>query len=422
MRRRDFLNRAALSSGIVLPSLRGFSSALAQTRTPPTRLIFFTSGNESIEPNRWLLPEHEHDQPLRRLHPLMASLERYRPRLSMFGNHIVAGCGHPAEKSVLTGINEGAGRSIDQHLADAWGVTSLVYPEGNISYRGANAPGTRLRAHQAFSQYFGDGSGSLPPEVLARTAVDQSILDVLSGQVGRLRARISREDHYKLDAHLEGLRSIEKRLASDLVVCEGANPPSPELDRNRADRFMQDDVRMDVMVQALACEATRVGVFTFGGTWGIPNAYLEAEGIRDSSHNVAHAYDEAPSPVSIERREVMERITYEKFARFLAKLDAVPEGEGTLLDHTVVVFTKWMGTDHTCDQVMWLVVGGQGNTSIRHNRYFDMNDRVSSDLLAGLATLVGVPTPSWGAPQSFFSQQRGGRSRGRVLGAVDLTA
>ncbi|MEL6184539.1 MAG: DUF1552 domain-containing protein [Myxococcota bacterium] len=422
MKRRDFLGRAALSSGVLLPYLRGWPSARAQTQTPPTRLVFFTSGNESIEPNRWLLPVHAHDRPLQRLHPLMASLESYRPRLSMFGHHIVAGCGHPAEKSVLTGMNEGEGRSIDQHVADAWGVTSLVYPDGNLSYRGPNAPATRLRAHQAFSLFFGDGTGTLPPEVLARRAIDESILDVLSGQLGSMRTRISREDHYKLDAHLEGLRSIEKRLESDLVVCEGATPPSPDLDRHRADRFSQDDVRMDVMVQALACEATRVGVFTFGGTWGIPNAYLEAEGIRDSSHNVAHAYDEAPSPVSIERREIMERITYEKFARFLDKLDAVPEGDGTLLDHTVVVFTKWMGTDHTCDRVMWLVAGGQKNTGIRHDRYFDMNDRVTSDLVAGLATLVGVPTPSWGAPQSFFEQQRGDRRRGRVIGALDLTS
>lgn len=435
--RRRFL-RGLGSAGLALPFvahlpyLRGLPLGHAQTAAP-SRIVFWGSGNESIERSFWLPPGAVDGAPLTMLHPLMGALEPFRDRMTLLGGHIGPGGGHPGDQAILTGRFLGRvdgqqfnrGTSLDQHLGDALGTRPMVLEGGlRLSFRGDRAPVSRMRAHEAFASYFGDGGGGADPAALARTARDRSILDGAASQLSGLRARIGTEDRFKLDRHLEAIRALESRLDVELVQCDGVTAPDPDRDQRRAPAADVEAVREEVLTLALACNATRVGMYSLGSTWGIPGELMAPYGVNGSSHNIAHAYDphnHSHSPRQVEEREIMERVTYERFAAFLARLDAVPEGDGTLLDHTLVVFTKFMGYDHSADELMWMAVGGQRATPIRTGRYLDVTDRSSNDILGGLAHLMGVPVARWGEPQEAYADKRGEVRRTRVLGPMDLT-
>lgn len=437
MRRRDHGRRAwlrTLGLGAVAapvlartPFLRSIPRAEAQGGI--RRIVFFTSGNESIE-RRWWLPPGVSERPgestrLEGLHPIMSSLEPFRERLLVLGGSVCPGGGHPADRSVLTGHRIGEaeggrkfnrGASIDQHLASALDVRPLVFSGSGVSFRDTQAPATAWRAHEAFAAYFGDGAGSASGAEELGRARDASLLDHLAGQLGGLQDTLSPADRYKLEAHLDGIRDLERRLSEGVIACDGISAPDPAADARGASFEDTLDVRAEVLTQALACNATQVAVYPFGGTFGFPGQLMEARGVSTGVHDVAHAYavDGDNSPRVVAERELCERLVYEEYARLLARLDAIPEGAGTLLDHTLVVFIKWMGWGHSDDDLLWMVAGGQGSTGVRTGRYLELahvvgaqevarggrrNDHEgpsSNGILAGLANLMGVAMSRFG--------------------------
>ncbi len=407
------------------PFLGAVPSAEAQGAI--RRIVFFTSGNESIERSWWLPPGVSEasgtSSPLEALHPIMSSLEPFRERLLVLGGAVSPGGGHPADKAILTGhrLGEDGGRkfnrgtSFDQFLADRLDVRALVFPGSGVSFRGTQSPATAWRAHEAFRAYFGEGGGGGGAEEAAR-ARDASLLDGLAGQLGQLRGRIPAADLYKLEAHLDGIRDLERRLEQGVVSCDGIAPPDPDAEARGASFRETMDARAEVLTQALACNATRVAVFPMGGTFGFSGEPMEERGVTTGVHDTAHAYavDSDNAPRVVAEREICERLVYEEYARLLARLDAVPEGSGTLLDHTLVVFVKWMGYAHSDDDLLWMVAGGQGATEVRTGRYLELATVVgaaaaarggrrrdhrgpsSNGILAGLAGLMGERVESFG--------------------------
>ena len=119
-----------------------------------------------------------------------------------------------------------------------------------------------------------------------------------------------------------------------------------------------------------------------------------------SQHVVAHDYEQSPNdPVFRADRIALEQFYIRQFAYLLERLRSVPEGDGTLLDNTLVVWTKGMGRGHSKSQLLYLIGGGSAIPGYTPGRFLDREGVPHNDLLVTLANLMGVETEALGAPE-----------------------
>jgi hypothetical protein len=307
------------------------------------------------------------------------------------------------------------GISIDQRVADELGVDALCLAAktlGNnggcrISYRGANDP---VHPYEdpvaAFNALFGDPDLA-HDELIAQYQRQVRSLDRVATELDRLRPRVASDDREKLDAHLQHLLQLQSDLQS--FTPAACDPAAPEggFDYNSSQDYPITARRqMDILAQAIACGVTRVGSIQNGNT-GNAESYAgtlswPSEGIAfdRSQHVVAHDFEVDPDePVFVERRKTLERFYMNQYAYLLQKLQEIPEGSGTVLDNTLVVWTKGMGRGHRKDRLLYLIAGGTGFPQVEFGRYIDRVGVPHNDLLVTIANLMGVEIDTFGDPE-----------------------
>lgn len=237
-----------------------------------------------------------------------------------------------------------------------------------------------------YARLFGDlVGGPSGPEVARAIARKRSVLDFLQADVQRLEGRLVGAERTKLSAHLAALRDIEGRLGKTVTCDKPASPTSPgSLDElSNAEALVK--LHLDVMVQAFACDLTRVGTIVLN----LPSMpWVEGVGTADIHNDYAHNVDGSASA-----REAMVRVhTWyaQLIAKFVEQLAAIPEGDGTLLDRTLVVWTNELGTgSHSLLRVPVVLLGGAGG-KLAMGRHLAARDP-SLDPLLGHG--VGEPLP-----------------------------
>jgi hypothetical protein len=300
------------------------------------------------------------------------------------------------------------GATLDQIIADAIGrdtrFRSLelgVQPtERGMSYSAVNTrnpPETSPLAlyERIFGVGFrepGDMSGPDP-----RLALRRSVLDAVTGQTAGLRDRVSAGDRARLDQHLEGIRDIERQIARleadppSLAACMRPDSPLaeyPDLE-GRPQMSLVTDVMGRLLAMALACDQTRV--FSFMLTQPVNNVlFLDAA---SGHHQLTH--DEPGGQPEVHRIVVH---IYELFASFLRTLDGIEEGDGTLLDHTLVLGLTDVsfGRTHQLDDFPLLLAGGACGairTGLHVRSPGDNACRVSLSILRAM----GLPAAEFGA-------------------------
>ncbi len=401
----------------------------------PKRLLFFASPNDSTDRPLWL-PDGdglEFDLPAS-LPEILQPLEDFRDNLLIIGNMVMdtrdketGPGGHVGMGHQLTGVANitwpnqqfesefwAGGISIDQFVANELGVDALTLaarPYGNnggcrISYRGANDP---VHPYEdpvaAFNAVFGDPDLSTD-ELLAQYQHQVKSLDRVALELDRLRPRLPSVDHDKVDAHLEHLLALQHDLQS--FTPASCDPTAPEggYDYNSSSDYPITARRhMDILAQAVACGVTRVGSIQNGNTGnaesyaGTTNWPSEGIAFDRSQHVVAHDFEAEPDVAEyVERRKTLERFYISQYAYLLDRLRAIPEGDGTVLDNTLVVWTKGMGRGHRKDRLLYLVAGGSG-FPVQFGRYLDRTNVPHNDLLVTLANLMGIEIDSFGDPE-----------------------
>ncbi len=356
--------------------------------------------------------------------------------------------GHQAAPFVLTGKpgapfegtwdgfkKTAGGPSVDQHVAQqlrARGVAtkfpSLVlrtsYYKGNDGYvsiagppvgNKVNAPIPEHSPAKLFETLFGDLAGGWDEaEAARRRASGKSVLDYVARNVERVGRRLGTEDKQRLDAHLTGLREIERQLATTSTGACTAPPaiaPSTAKTMTTADTLRSMGQMADLTVAAFRCDLTRVVSLNWNGPFNF--AFPTAGGIalEDGAsagpffdeHGIAHKQHN--SPEGAERRALVDRWFCEQFGALLGKLEAVKEGDGTMLDHTVVLFANQMGDGwwHTVSDLPWIVAGG-GNRTLKMGRVIrhpsgDKKKRLPQvRLLRGLCAALDVPADGFADP------------------------
>lgn len=413
--RRASLTRRSLLTGmgaaaVALPFLRNAPSAHAEDGAK--RFVVFFSPNEPIDKAHW--------EPGAgfALHETMDALEPHKDKLLLIGDVRMHtrdkdgfGGGHVGIGHLLTGeINNpygsdaaefwAGGVSVNQLIAQRLGVSALtlgVRPGGangnsRISYSAANEPVHPIDDPiKAFDQVLGDFT--LPPDVLAeRRAQQKSVLDAIAGQLDTLNGRLSGEDRQKLERHLDSIREVEKGLSgTGSISCEPTAPGGGVDHTTNANYPRTGRRQIDVLVQALACGVTQVGSLQLGNSGSSHSTPVWPDDGIDISvdeHNICHDYNTGKSAETTARRVELERFYYSQFAYLLQQLASYPEGTGTLLDNTLVLWGKPIGYNHSGKGMLFMLAGGAGG-ALQTGRYIERTEQAHNDLLVSCCNLMG---------------------------------
>jgi hypothetical protein len=226
------------------------------------------------------------------------------------------------------------------------------------------------------------------------------VLDVVAKDIGRLKAKLPVEDREKLEIHLEHIHAIELQLGQAMNECSPLSLGIPGGYDHQKNEFFPKTARwqMDILAQALACGLTSVGSIQLGssGSSHITPLWPE-EGLNISKNYHTLAHEWTPTNLFQQRMDV-EKFHFSLFAHLLDKLDAIPEGDGTVLDNSLVLFCKPIGSsNHSQYPMLYLLAGGAGG-ALETNRYLSFDSRPHNDLLTSICNLMGFDDQNFGDP------------------------
>jgi hypothetical protein len=363
------------------------------------------------------------------LSPILRSLEPFRDRLNVvsdltlplaYGEDASAGANHTRSSAVWltcarpeTGATPRLGISVDQVAAQSFGQDTplpsleLSLEEGGLSggsglsgaYRNTIAWRTptaplpmEVNPQSVFERLFGDGGTAA--ERGRRRAQAASLLDSVLDDASTLSRSLPGDDRVRLERHLEDVREVERRiaLAGQKVGDDLAIPDKPA---GVPDDFEQHARLMfDLLALAWSADLTRVGTLMIAKE--VSNTVYPASGINDPFHNLSH---HSEVPASIERYARLNAYhTAVTLAYFLGKLRATPDGDGSLLDHSLVLYGSGMSNSnqHDHEPLPTLVAGGASGalTGGRHIRAG--TGTPFANLLVALLEKLAVPVEGFG--------------------------
>jgi hypothetical protein len=435
MKRRTFLAGSAAAT-IALPFfrlLRGAGAHAAGDRARRLIVFYFPDGvpgpSANGDPSQWHAggPAGSPQLPA-----LLEPIAPYADRCVFFRGLSMGPTdsgSHPGgAKKLLTAVDGGGGISIDRYLADTVGADrpfrhlylgAMANADGasgdkHISYV---SPGSTVAPDDdpvhAFGRLFGDGAvgpggGTGDPRTLG-------IIDAARGDLDDLRARLGTLEKTKLDLHLEALRELEQRVGGGGGGGGTCDEPFLGADGIDATSLYQPErfpdilrAQIDVLVQAMACELTRVGVIQGSHHTSelimsrFPGTEMHDPGFDMRSHQASH-YGPAHDLARREFRDFVaqRRWWLEQFAYLLASLDQRPEGDGTMLDYSLVLLCTEVcdGNLHSHDDMPFILAGGGGGT-INTGRLLELGYHRHADLLVTLARAMGADLQQFGQASS----------------------
>jgi len=238
-----------------------------------------------------------------------------------------------------------------------------------------------------FERLFGDGSNTA--QRIARKQEDRSILDSITHDVTGLRKMIGPSDRARLDDYLDEVREIERRV--QLVGKVTANLPEAPIGVPQSfDEHIK--LQFDLQVLAYKTDITRVSTFMYGRDNS--NTTHPASGVTVSHHGASH---HSNKPEAIDTFARINGYFVNMYAYFLDKLRNTPDGDGNLLDHSMILLGSSMANanEHDHAPVPMMVVGGAlGLKGRRHIRVADNTPH--SNLLLSLIRKAGIPMDSFG--------------------------
>ncbi|MBK8037841.1 MAG: DUF1552 domain-containing protein [Verrucomicrobiaceae bacterium] len=266
---------------------------------------------------------------------------------------------------------------------------SCIYMS-NISWRSATQPsGIEINPRRAFDRLFG-ASGSEGERFHARSAARQSVLDFVADDAKRLQRQVGGSDRRKLDEYFESVRAVERQIdqMASLPPIEVPGTSRPEADP--ADTVKRIRLMYDLMALAYQTDATRV--ITFMTANAQTNRVYDHLGITSGHHQLTHS---SGQDAEIQK---IDRFMTEEFARFVAKLQSIPEGEGTLLDHCLITFGSAMGDGRKHDHGdLPCVIAGHAGGALKGGRYLRLKEETPmANLFVTTARLAGAKLDRFG--------------------------
>jgi hypothetical protein len=242
-----------------------------------------------------------------------------------------------------------------------------------------------------FEKLFGDGSNDA--ERLARKQQSRSLLDSVMDQVAALRRDLPPADRTRLGEYLDDIREIERRIqrAEQQASVELKLPETPVGVPESLDEHFK--IMFDLQVLAFRAEITRIATLMFARDTSL--AVYPQSGIRDAFHVASH---HSNARAAMDKFAIINRYHVQMLAYFLEKLKAAPDGDGSLLDHALVLYGSSMsnGNQHDHDPLPIILAGGasgqlQGGRHMQYAAHTPM-----SNLLLAMLDKLGVQAASQG--------------------------
>ena len=264
---------------------------------------------------------------------------------------------------------------------------SCVYLN-TISWRDAKTPlPMESNPRIVFEQLFGDSPSTDFGARRARIERRLSILDSVTEAVADLTRRIGPNDRVNLDQYLESVRDVERRLQRAEAQADRELPLVEKPSGSPTSYQEHARLLFDLQVLAYRCDLTRVTTFMMGREQS--SLTFPQIGVPDSHHPLSHhAYD----PEKILRMSKINRYHVSLFAEYVEKLRSTPDGDGTLLDHLMLLYGAGISDSnaHRHDNLPIVLVGGGSGTLAggRHLRF--ANDPPLADLLVTMMDRLGL--------------------------------
>lgn len=412
--RRTFLRGAGMALG--LPLLDAMIPALTAERltaAAPVRRLGFIYFPLGVDQDRWKPTGEGADY---QFSEALAPLARHRQKfivmtgLSSDPDRSKPGFHDRAMASFMTGCEPTKGKvhvgiSVDQVAAKTLGGETQFASLELATEDTGNLPGPVFKSatnplpfeknpRLVFERLFGEGGRIDPAAAKQRDSADRSSLDGVAGRIAELKARLGNDDRRKLDEYIESIRDVERRI--DVAM---KKPPVDLPETKRPPGIPDawpDRVRLmfDLQTLALQADLTRVWTFLYGReatSMNFPHLDITMGHHEISHHNFERYKLDALAKINVNQNEL--------FAYFLDKLDALKEGNSTLLDHSLIMYGSNLSvpTSHSQRDLPILLAGGAAGR-VAGGRYiaYPGDTTPLTNLYLTMLDKVGVPTEKLG--------------------------
>jgi hypothetical protein len=434
---KKYLSRRTVLRGIgatvALPLLDAMipaRTALAQTAAAPKPHLGFIYFPHGAVMNQWtptaegagfeFTPILKALEPHRKYVTVVSGLEN-KPAISNAVHAIMPGtwlsCVHPRETADPYGgvtADQIAAKYIGQDTplpslevaTEAGGKGGACDRNYGCSYAGTVAfrtPSTPLpmeaNPRALFQRLFGQGDTDAERSTLSKQYA--SILDVVQAEAGELRSSLGPQDKAMLGDYLDSVRELERRVQK----LEAGNATKIELPPAPAGMPEKFDEHLNLMFDlvALSWQANLTRIFSMMMVGEATNMTYNHIGIADAFHPLSHHQNE---PAKIERLSKIQIYHTQVFAKFVAKLAAMPNGDGSMLDHSILLYGSNMSNSNLHDNYPLpsaLVGGGWGK--IKGNQHLKYPDRTPlANLLLTVLDRAGVPEAAIGDSNAKFTE------------------
>jgi hypothetical protein len=423
LERRTFLK--GLGATLALPALEAMRPVMAAGASSayPVRmgLLYMPNG---VRPDRWT-PEGSGEN--FKLSPILSPLEAHRKDLLVMsglqnknsfggdGHYVKTGgwlTGTTITKTTGSDINSG-GISMDQVAAQMIGqscklpslelgtepvrggidnnVGYTILYSSHISWKTPTSPlPCEINPRVAFDRLFRTKSA----DGQKRDADQKSVLDLVSADAKRLQGKLGQADKQKLEQYLDSIREVERRIEQEAKSLGSGENLAPELAKSIAElnerisqamggnasreeqlnslpRFNHMEhsrIMMDLMVLGFWSDSTRVSTFMFGNDVTGRN-FSFVDGVKGGHHDISHHSNDEHK---LDQYERINRWHIEQYAYMLERMKQVKEGDGTLLDHSMIAFGSPIrdGNAHDPKNVP-ILLAGKANGQLKTGRHLE---------------------------------------------------
>jgi hypothetical protein len=429
--RRTFLRGAGVTLSLpLLESMVPAFTALAQTAAAPRLRLGFAFMPHGAVMANWTPPAEGTLQ----LSPILSPLEKYKDQVVVLSNlaHAMAGPQGPGDNGgdhtrcpavFLNGVHpkrtDGAdiraGRTIDQIAAEKIGQDTLL-PSlelaiedysglvgscdvgfsctymNTISWRTPTTPmPMEINPRVVFDRMFGDGATA--EERRRRIETQRSILDAVSDQVRRLQGGLGTGDRTRVADYLDTVREIERRI----VISEkqaGENLDVPVTPRGIPDDFVEHTRLMfDLMTIAFQADITRISTFMMARE--VSYRTFPMIGISEAFHPASHHQN---SPERLAQLTKIQTFHVGLWSYLLEKLRATPDGDGNLLDHSLLLYGGSMSNSNIHNHApLPILVAGGANGAMKGGRHLKYAENTPmANLLVSMLQKAGIRQESVG--------------------------
>jgi hypothetical protein len=346
----------------------------------------------------------------------LAPLERHRDKFIVFRgltgspDRAKADFHDRAIASFLTGCELTRGKvqvgiSVDQIAAQALGKetpfaslelgTEPPGEYGSPCYRDANTNLPMERNPRlVFERLFGDTDTLDPAARTQRVAGEKSLLDSVTGRIGELNRQLAAPDRHKLDQYLDSIRDMERRIA---IASAHPAVEAPDLKRPPGvpDSWI-DHVKLMFDLQVLALQADLTRVITFAVTKEVSQRTFIHLGLSMTFHEISHHNNDQ---IKLDALSKINKNHSELFAYYLDKLDGVKEANGSLLDHSLILYGSNLSNPSVHSQRnLPIIVAGGAAGRVKGGRFVRIPGEQTplTNLHLAMLDKVGVPTEHLG--------------------------